>query len=134
VDGLRRVADEVKTLLLLLVVLALAGCDMGACTLNIVPAVEVEVRDRVTNQYLAVTPRGVAREGSYADSLRDGGQTLDVPPRTIFLIGADERPGRYVVAVAADGYEPWDTAGVQAHEDDCHVRTARFTAALQPAP
>lgn len=128
-------AHEVRALLLLLVVLSLPGCDVGTtCTLNIVPAVEVEVRDRVTNEYLTVTPRGVASEGNYADSLRDGGQTLDVPPRTISLIGADERPGRYVVRIAADGYEPWDTAGVQALEDDCHVRTARFTSALQPVP
>jgi hypothetical protein len=106
--------------------LVLAGCDMGACTLNIVSGVAVEVRDRVTNEYLTVTPRGVAREGIYQDSLRAGEPSS--------LSGADERPGRYVVQVAADGYLPWDTAGVQVREGGCHVRTATFTAALMPVP
>jgi hypothetical protein len=114
--------------------LSLAACDAGGCTLNIVPGVEAEVKDRLTNEYLTVTPRGVVREGTYQDSLRDGGQTLDVPPRTISLIGADERPGRYVVQLEAEGYQPWDTAGVEARESDCHVRTASFTAAMDPAP
>ena len=122
-------------LLLCLTTLTLAGCEsMGACTLNIEPGVEVEVRDRLTNEYLTVTPRGVVREGTFQDSLREGGQTLEIPPRTVSLIGADERPGRYVVQLDAEGYRPWDTVGVQAREGDCHVQTASFTAAMDPAP
>lgn len=128
---MRRRAD---LLLLYLPVLPLAGCDVGACTLNIVPGVEVEVKDRLTSEYLTTAPRGVVREGTYQDSLREAGYTLDVPPRTISLIGADERPGRYVVQIEAEGYQPWDTAGVRVNEGDCHVQTARFTAAMDPAP
>ncbi len=116
-------------------VASLAACsEPGACLLNIEPAVEVEVKDRVTQDYLAVTPRGVVREGSFEDSLRVSGTTLELPPRVVTLIAADERSGRYVVRVEAEGYLPWDSAGVQAGEGDCHVETARFTAALEPAP
>jgi hypothetical protein len=60
--------------------------------------------------------------------------TADVPPRVITLAGAHERAGIYSVQLEAVGYEPWDTAGVRVTEDECHVRTARFTAALEPAP
>jgi hypothetical protein len=49
-------------------------------------------------------------------------------------MGAQERAGRYVVQIEADGYLPWDTVGVRVGEDDCHVRTATFTAALDSAP
>ena len=38
---------------------------MRACTLNIEPGVEVELRDRPTDEYLTVTPRGVVREGTF---------------------------------------------------------------------
>ena len=111
---------------------ALMGCE--PCTLSIEPGVEVEVRDRVTQDFIAATPRGVAREGAFQDSLEVSGFTTDAPPRVTRLMGAQERPGRYVVQVEADGYLPWDTAGVRVEEGECSVRTARFTAALEPAP
>jgi hypothetical protein len=122
-------------LLLCLAGLPLAACDISeACTLNIVPGVEVEVRDRITGQFLTTPPRGVVREGTYQDSLKVSGFTEDVPPRVRTLMGAQERAGRYVVQIEADGYLPWDTVGVRVGEDDCHVRTATFTAALDSAP
>jgi hypothetical protein len=114
---------------------SLAACqDPVACALNVVPGVEVEVRDRVTGELLTTAPRGVAREGAFQDSLRVGATTLENPPRVMTLIGADERTGRYVVQVEADGYQAWDTAGIQVTPNECHVRTARFTAALDPVP
>lgn len=112
----------------------LSGCDAGACTLNIEPGVEIAVRDGVSGEYLTVSPRGVVREGTYEDSLEVSGFTDDVPPRVRTLMGAQERPGRYVVQIAADGYLPWDTAGVRVNEGDCHVQTARFSAELEPGP
>jgi hypothetical protein len=113
---------------------ALAACDDGGCTLNIVPGVVVEVRDGVTSQFLTTTPRGVARQGTFVDSLEVSEFTDDVPPRVATLTGADERAGIYVVQIEADGYLPWDTTGVRVTEDDCHVRTVRFTADLEPVP
>jgi hypothetical protein len=100
----------------------------------VLPAVEIEVRDLVTNNFLLITPRGVAREGSFQDSLRVGSTTVENPPRVVSLMGADERTGRYTVQIEADGYRPWDTAGVQVTADACHVQTERFTAALEPMP
>jgi len=114
---------------------SLAACqDPEACALNVVPGVEVEVRDGVTGELLTTAPRGVAREGAFQDSLRVGSTTLELPPRVMTLIGADERTGRYVVQVEADGYQAWDTAGIQVTAGECHVQTVRFTAALDPAP
>ncbi len=120
---------------LVLAVPFVAACqDPGACTLNIVPGVEVEVRNRVTDDFLLTTPRGVVQEGNLEDSLRVGATTFENPPRVVSLIGADERSGRYVVQIEADGYQPWDTAGVEVTADECHVRTERFTATLEPVP
>ena len=123
-----------RTLLLCCAGLPLAACDIlsEGCTLNIAAGVEVEVHDRTTDQFLASPPRGVVREGSFQDSLEVSGFTEDVPPRVRTLIGAEERTGRYVVHIEAEGYVPWDTVGVRVGRDDCHVHTARFTAALSP--
>ncbi|MDQ3223163.1 MAG: hypothetical protein M3Q75_06800, partial [Gemmatimonadota bacterium] len=93
-----------------------------------------EPERRVTNDFLTTTPRGVVREATFQDSLRIGSTTFENPPRVVSLVGADERTGRYVVQVKADGYQPWDTAGIQVTADACHVQTVRFTAALEPAP
>ena len=118
----------------LLLLLTTACSESFFCTDDIRPAVEVEVRDRVTHDFLSITPRGVVREGTFQDSLRVGGTTGENPPRVTRLLGADERTGRYVVQVEADGYQPWDTAGIRVTADECHVRTARFTAALEAVP
>lgn len=126
--------DSWNLVLLFAAPFAAACSEPGACLLNILPAVEVEVRDRVSSELLTTTPRGVVREGAFQDSLRVGGTTFENPPRVVTLIGADERTGRYVVQVVADGYQAWDTTGVQVTADECHVRTARFTAALDPVP
>jgi hypothetical protein len=113
---------------------AAACSEPVSCLQNVEPAVEVEVRDRITGDFLSTTARGLVREGSFEDSLRIAATTLELPPRVVSLIAAEERTGRYVVLVEADGYQGWDTVGVQVTRDECHVRTARFTAALDPAP
>jgi hypothetical protein len=109
----------------------LGACQL--CTLSIEPAIEVEVRDRTTNQFLSVVPRGLVREGAYQDSLTANSITADAPPRVRSLTAAGERAGTYSVHLEADGYQPWDTARVRAGEGGCHVQTVRFTAALNPA-
>lgn len=126
--------DSWNVALLLAAPFAAACSEPVFCLQNIEPAVEVEVRDRLSSELLTTTPRGVVREGTFQDSLRVGSTTFENPPRVVTLIGADERTGRYVVHVDADGYQAWDTTGVQVTADECHVRTARFTAALDPAP
>jgi hypothetical protein len=119
----------------LLITLSLARCsEPAACTADIRPAVAVTVQDAQTQDYLGVEPRGVARDGNYQDSLRVWSTTLTLPPQVVSLAAADERRGVYTVELEADGYEPWDTAGVLVSSDECHVRTATFTAFLQPVP
>ena len=113
--------------------LANACSEPGACLLNVEPGVEVEVRDAVSDDFLSVVPLGVVREGTYQDSLRIQATTFDVPPRVVTLAAADERSGRYTIHLEAEGYQTWDTAGVNVAEGDCHVHTARFTARLTPA-
>ena len=122
------------TTCLLVLPLANACSEPGACLLNIEPGVEVEVRDAVSDDFLSVVPLGVVREGTYQDSLRIQSTTIDVPPRVVTLAAADERTGRYTVHLEAEGYEAWDTAGVRATEGSCHVETARFIARLIPTP
>jgi hypothetical protein len=112
----------------------LAACsDPVFCTDDTPPAVEVTIRDLVTQDYLTVVPRGVVREGAFADSLVVWHGTVD-PPQVLSMAAAFERSGVYAVHVEADEYEPWDTAGVAVSRNECHVITAQLTAALNPAP
>ena len=114
--------------------LAFTACSEPNCTQDVRPAVEVTVQDAVTRDYLGVVPRGVIREGAFQDSLRVHGTTLENPPRVVSLAGADERRGIYTVQLEAEGYQAWDTSGVQVSRDDCHVHTATFTADMEPLP
>jgi len=110
-----------------------ACSDPGACLLNVVPAVEVEVRDASTDEFIASIVRGILRDGAFADSLRVVASLGTDPALATTLGGADERPGTYEVHLEGSGYEPWDTTNVRVTRDDCHVHTATFTARLTPA-
>jgi hypothetical protein len=112
-------------------VFAIIGCsEPEGCTLELRYAIEVQVRDATTQGLLASYPYGVVRDGDYQDSLRVAGNPAPVPSA---LVAASERPGVYAVHIEAAGYAPWDTAGVGVPSDECHVRTASFTAWLEPA-
>jgi hypothetical protein len=109
-----------------------ACSDPGVCTTDILPAVAVEVRDASTDGFIAGLVRGVVTDGAFEDSLRVIGSLGTDPPVQTTLGGADERAGTYEVHLEAAAYEAWDTAGVRVTRDDCHVRTATFTARLAP--
>jgi hypothetical protein len=84
----------------------LASCSTEpTCTQDIRPAVEARKLDAETQAYLTVTPRGVARDGSYEDSLVASGTTPETPPRVVTMTAADERRGVYDVFVEAEGYQ-----------------------------
>ena len=109
-------------LTLLLTATLVAGCsDPGACTLNIVPAVEVEPRDALDEGFLDTVARGTVRDGTFQDSLRASEYAASDPTIPSVLSGADERTGTYAVHLEADGRQPWDTAGVRVSRDACHV-------------
>ncbi len=115
-------------LFLLVSTLATSACNLvpGACTLQGLPAVSVDVRDSVTN---ALAGRGaaiIARDGVFADTAEypfayDGPYSL-----------ARERAGTYTVTVEQQGYRLWSRPGVRVTRDECHVRTVSITARLQP--
>ena len=118
--------------LLLAGVLALLGCsDQGVCTLDARPAVEVEVREAGSDQFIADVARGVVREGTFIDSLRVVGYIGTDPALPTTLGAAYERVGTYEVHLEAEGHASWDTAGVAADFDGCHVRTAKLIARLE---
>jgi hypothetical protein len=105
---------------------ALAGCDVGACSLSVEPGVIVEIRDAVDGAPIAATASGSVAEGSFQDSLRlyDG---------TLTRAGADEREGTYTVRVLHAGYVPWERTRVRVRDTGCHVDTVTLQAHLQRA-
>lgn len=123
---------RVAQLVASLVTACLVGAcsDPGACTLNLVSAVAVEVRDASTEEFIAGFVRGIVTDGAFEDSLRVVASLGTDPALPTTLGGADERPGNYAVHLEGPGYQAWDTANVQVSRDACHVRTATFTARL----
>jgi hypothetical protein len=114
-------------LALLIFGVTLAGCDPGACTLDVLPGIIVEIRDVVDGTPIAATASGTVTEGSYQDSLRlyDGSLTR---------AGADEREGIYTVRVLHAGYVPWERTRVRVRDTGCHVDTVTLQADLQREP
>ena len=117
---------------------ALASCrnPLGsgvACTASVEPAIVVEIRDARTGAALAARARGVVRDGAYSDSLRPHeGSGPDVGD-LYSCRAADERPGTYTVEIQHPDYRAWTAAGVRVGRDECHVRTRRLRASLEPA-
>jgi hypothetical protein len=110
--------------------LALAGCGnlpIGTdCTTDVRPAVAVELRDARTGAALTAPATAVARDGAFVDSaeVRAGESSARL---------AQERPGVYDVTVRKAGYREWKRTGVRARDGECHVRTVRLDANLEPA-
>jgi hypothetical protein len=96
------------------------------------PALAIEVRDAATNEFIAGLIRGVATDGAFEDSLRVVAGLGADPAQATTLGGAYERAGNYAVHLEGPGYEAWDTTNVRVTKDECHVRTATFTARLTP--
>ena len=117
----------------LMAAVAVSACsDQGVCTEEARRAVDVEVLEAGTDQFIAAIARGILRDGSYEDSLQVVGSRGSDPAEETTLGGAYERVGTYEVHLVADGHAPWDTTGVEVVSDGCHVVTARLTARLEP--
>lgn len=113
-----------------------AACQDGleaACLPVVRPAIEVEVRDEVTDAFRADSARGVVQDGAYTDSLhivRYNGPEI-VPSA---LGAAYERPGTYSIHIERVGYRPWDTTGVRVLADECGASPVQLVARLTPTP
>jgi hypothetical protein len=105
-----------------------AACDRftgSECTLDLRPALAVEVRDSVTSAAAGQGARLIATDGVYADTAQFEGP-FGGPYRL-----ADERAGTYTVTVEQEGYRLWSRSGIRVTRDECHVRTVSLTARLQ---
>jgi hypothetical protein len=106
----------------------LSSCDVLpplACTTEARAAINVEVRDSVTDAPAAAGALAIARDGVFADTLI-GFDGLSVG-------GAWERPGNYAVSVTKAGYQGWSVSDVRVTDGSCHVRSVTLQARLQPA-
>ncbi|MBW3572827.1 MAG: carboxypeptidase-like regulatory domain-containing protein [Gemmatimonadetes bacterium] len=99
------------------------GEELESCTAEYVYGIRVTASDARTGQPVD-SVSGFVREGAYVDTLRQ----MWGPPAQ----AAGERPGTYRVHVRAPGYAPWDTAGVVAPDNGCHVGTAKLHVRLTP--
>lgn len=120
------------------VLLLLGGCeflgltDPVVCPAVISRGIEVEVRDAKSGQPAAQGALGIAREGSYVDTLQIVGWTSHPSAETALVLGGvEERPGLYSVRVEKVGYQPWERSGVRAEKGVCGVVTARLQAQLE---
>lgn len=118
-----------RLLVLFFFPVALLGCDSGiiACTREYVPGLRIEVRAADGTDLDADGVLGLARDGSFVDTL----SIFDPVNGTLELYGAHERAGRYDVAISKPGYRTWRRDGVRVTEDECHVRTVRLEAPLE---
>lgn len=106
----------------------LAGCGESAspiCSTQWVYGLRIEVRDRATGAPAATGALVVAREGSYAETLR--------VVHELEAVGADERAGRYSLTISKPGYLTWEARGIRVSHDECHVKTVVVQAALDSA-
>ena len=113
------------------VTFAAAGCDFPSyCTMSIEPAIEVEVRDAVTEARAATGARGTVRDGDFVDSLRFSRGNDD---GWLWLRAADERPGTYDVRIEKPSYKTWERSRIRVRDGECHVRTVELEARLEPS-
>src|SRR6267378_3657319 len=113
--------------------LILAACQntqntqpTGYCAGSLSPAVIVTPLDSGTRTNVAVGARGVARSGTYSDSLR----------RVDSVLWGGARLGTYEVTVERLGYQTWTRSGVQVTQATvCGAPVSvQVTALLQLSP
>ena len=105
------------------------GCNSltgNVCTDEARAAISVEALDSITNAPVGADARIIASDGAFADTVITV-EDFDGPYGL-----AHERAGSYTVTVEQEGYAPWSRSDVQVTRDECHVRTVRLTALLQP--
>src|SRR5688500_18918598 len=104
------------------------------CTAESRPGIEIEARDRVSNQFIPTLAAAVVLGGAFEVAAQLWGATADDPAVPVNYAAAVERRGVYTVHLEVTGYHRWDTSGIAVSRDECHVRTVKLSAALQPRP
>lgn len=115
----------------------LAACPQNpfedtVCTMEARPALRVVAIDARSGAPFEGGFTVVARAGAHVDSVTipESPQWWD-PAWGVTL--APERAGRYDVSVRKDGFAEWRKNGVEVTRDECHVRTVKLEARLEPA-
>lgn len=107
--------------------LALSACDTpGACTLEARFGMRAFLRDSVTGAAYTDSAVVIAREGTFADTLKTFGISDSV------WMGLAERAGTYRLDVAAQGYHAWSRNDLRVTAGECHVQPIDVTVRLVP--
>lgn len=114
----------------------LAGCrentGLIVCQLYASPSIVVHVRDSVTGGYIASGATLVLRDGTFVDSVSIPADEPTYNEIGLSTVNSEERAGVYSVTIRRAGYAEWVREGVEVTRDECHVRTVRLTARLDP--
>ena len=118
-----------------LTALALSSCastdEPVVCTEEFRYGILVTAVDAGTDQSLMIGAAGELVDGSHRESL----QFVPSPAtENSVMVGAGERPGRYLVTVSHPGYQEWRQDDVLVTADACHVNPVILEARLDPAP
>ena len=100
----------------------------GECTTEARFGMRAFLRDSVTGVAYAESAVVIAREGAFADTLRNYGLT----PNDSVWLGLAERPGTFRLDVTAQGYRPWSRNGLVVEDEGCHVRGIDVIVRLAP--
>ena len=118
-----------------LVAASAVGCgdilSTHSCTLELVSAINVQVRDSVSGSMIASGAQLFVRDGTYADSASHPANRPELDSFSLKVAG--ERAGTYTVTVRKLSYRDWTRSNVQVTRDACHVIPANLTALLQRA-
>ena len=123
-----------RKLFVVLVVLAVAGCDSidglvgRSCTAIAVAGINVKVIDSLTGAPVASGSLVRATEGTFTDSASVPANRSDLDSLSIPLVF--ERPGTYQVTVEHAGYRIWTKSDVRVRDSGCHVDPVSLTARL----
>jgi hypothetical protein len=116
----------------LVVCISGAACELPVdCDTGVEPTIDVIITDSVTGEPRAREAWGDAASGGFTDSLRLHLATGNL----VWLSRAAWVPGGvYTVRVFADGYAPWQRAGVRSRSERCGTVTVTIEARLVPLP
>lgn len=97
------------------------------CTLEVVYALNIQVKDAVTSEYLSSQANVHIQDETYSDNLSVA--PLSNPPT---FVGAPERSGTYTISVSKPGYVTYVSDPVAVTANACHVIPQMLTIELQP--
>jgi hypothetical protein len=102
---------------------------LGNCTTDLVPGIQISVRDTKTGKALPPGLRVYAQDGAFVDTfVVVKSDSLDHP---IEFSGVRERAGVYQVIVEHPKYRIWRKSSVVVKAGSCHVNTIKLNARLR---